>query len=283
MSKFAFVILHYNTIEDTHNCVDSIRKYVLGAEYHIIIVDNCSPNQSGPILKDEYERADDVTVVLNEENLGFARGNNVGFRFAKYELKADFIVLLNSDTLLLDDLFVDLVEKEYKKSEFAVLGPMIKKTDTPFPVKMGRNSIMSKKECLWFIFKLQCYYFMSFIGIDTLFRRSKNVNAIKNETPIRHKRKENVQLEGCFLIFSKKYFNRFDGLNPKTFLYLEEALLFLRLQRNGLISVYLPDLQILHLGQGSTNTVYNSYNKKRRFCYKQSIKSAIVYYRELCS
>lgn len=281
MSKFAFVILHYNTIDDTHNCVESIRKYVQGTEYHIIIVDNCSPNQSGQILENEYESANDITVILNPKNLGFARGNNVGFLYAKEKLKVDFIVLSNNDTTLLDNSFAELVEEEYNRSQFAVLGPLIKTPNPPYYTGSGRSSIVTKRECFFFILLLSFYYLLSLFGIDMIVRMllSKNSNP-KIETHY-FKRIENRQLHGCFLVFSPQYIRRFDGLNSNTFLYREEELLFIRIMQNGLKSVFLPELIIFHKGESSTVAQFSGNRNKRRFGYKQRIKSTIILLKEL--
>lgn len=109
MTKFSFVILHYNTFTDTIECIDSIKKYISARSRDIIVVDNCSPDSSGSLLKLKYAEDDEVQVLMNSENLGFARGNNVGFKYAK-ERGADFIVMLNNDTLLLDNSFCYQVE-----------------------------------------------------------------------------------------------------------------------------------------------------------------------------
>ena len=276
MSLFAFVILHYNTIEDTHACVASIRKNVRNALCHIIIVDNCSPNRTGQELKDEYAKKRDVTVILNNDNLGFARGNNVGFKYAKDVLNADFIILLNSDTELLEDNFVQLVETEYEKSHFAALGPLIKKNTYPYFVNHERDSIISPAECVVFIIRLSSYYLLSFFDLDLLFRSlirksPKVIGRIE-----KFERLEDVQLSGCFLIFSRDYINRFDGLNPNTFLYMEEELLFLRIKKNGLKTVYQPSIETLHKGESSTASVLRSNIRRRRFGYRERIKSTFV-------
>ena len=91
---FAFVILHYNTIEDTILCVDSIKENV-NSNYNIVIVDNCSPNGSGKLVKEKYCNDVDIHVILSERNEGFARGNNIGFIFAKERLHSKFIILMN--------------------------------------------------------------------------------------------------------------------------------------------------------------------------------------------
>lgn len=280
MRKFAFVILHFNTIEDTHACVASIRKNVKGALYHIIIVDNCSPNRTGQELKDEYATNNDVTVILNPENLGFAKGNNIGFEYAKEVLNADFIILLNSDTVLLESNFVSQVELEYEQSKYAVLGPLIKIPDPPYVVKMGRKSVPTKMECVKFILIVSFYLFLNLFDSDLHYRRlfTHRNNSNTDRDCIKT---ENVQLHGCFLVFSPEYIKMFDGLNPDTFLYREEELLFLRLVQSGLKSVYYPTIHIMHKGGSATGTLFRNNRTKRRFEYKERIKSTFVLLKEL--
>ena len=81
--KIVFVILHYLAIDETYKSVDSIEKKIDTDMYKIVIVDNASPDKSGALLKEHYKNDDHVEVLLNQENLGFARGNNVGFRYAE--------------------------------------------------------------------------------------------------------------------------------------------------------------------------------------------------------
>ena len=123
MKRFAFVILHYYTIEDTKKCVESILEKCNNV--YIVIVDNASPNNTGKELEKLYKTNNKIKVILSKENLGFAKGNNIGFKYAKEKLNADFIIMCNNDTYLLQDDFLNLIEEEYKISKFAVLGPKI--------------------------------------------------------------------------------------------------------------------------------------------------------------
>ena len=75
----AFVILHYRAAEMTRTCVERIR--ALNGSNYIVIVDNASPNGTGELLAEEYAGEDNITVLLNQENAGFARGNNLGIRW----------------------------------------------------------------------------------------------------------------------------------------------------------------------------------------------------------
>ena len=123
--KFAFVILHYLTYEDTCNCVDSIEDHCKKFNYDIIIVDNGSNNTSGEKLLDKYKNNSKIKIIISKENIGFAKGNNLGFEYAKTNLNPDFIILANNDTMLINDYFCSEIIKEYNISNFAVLGPKI--------------------------------------------------------------------------------------------------------------------------------------------------------------
>ena len=73
----SFVILHYMALEETIQCVESIRNNIDG-DKKIVIVDNFSPNGTFKDLKVRYEKEPDVEVLETGSNLGFAKGNNFG-------------------------------------------------------------------------------------------------------------------------------------------------------------------------------------------------------------
>ena len=81
MYKFTFVILHYLTEYDTIDCVDSILNNVDYQDYKIIVVDNGSTNNSGETLLKRYRNNEKIVVIIVEENLGFARGHNIGYEY----------------------------------------------------------------------------------------------------------------------------------------------------------------------------------------------------------
>ena len=81
--KTGFLILHYNATEITKKCVTSILNLDGGKDTIIIIVDNASSNGSGQKLLEEYQKTEQVQVVLAKENLGFSRGNNLGYQEMK--------------------------------------------------------------------------------------------------------------------------------------------------------------------------------------------------------
>ena len=116
-----FVILHYLAEEMTVECVEKIEKCFNKNEYHIVVVDNASKNGSGYRLKKKYEKNEHCTVILNKNNLGFACGNNVGYRYAKENFNCEFMIIMNNDVLIEDSLFLEKIKKEPCKTTFSFL------------------------------------------------------------------------------------------------------------------------------------------------------------------
>ena len=73
----SFVILHYQAVDETISCIETIIEKVSGNK-KVIVVDNGSPNGTGELLQEKYKGFDCVCVVSTKKNLGFAKGNNIG-------------------------------------------------------------------------------------------------------------------------------------------------------------------------------------------------------------
>lgn len=277
--KFAFLILHYNTIEDTKKCVNSIiERY--GNNVEIVIVDNASPNNTGKELRKIYESTKNIHIILSEKNLGFANGNNLGFKYIKEKLKSDFIIMINNDTYLIQDNFCELIEKEYENSKFAIMGPRILMNENKIcnysDIPETLEYVQSKYKKLKIRKKLNELHLYWLLELKQKIKKKKMYIV---DTTIR---KEDVVLQGCALIFSKKYISLFDGIDERTFLYNEEQLLYWRLKDNDLLSVYNPYLFIYHNENSSTNSITKSkmYNK-RKFIIENELMSTKILLNDL--
>ncbi|MBU3179280.1 glycosyltransferase [Clostridium estertheticum] len=91
--KTSIIILTYNNLVYNNKCVDSIRKYTKENTYEIIVVDNNSTDGTREWLREQ----NDIKSILNDENLGFPKGCNIGIAAAG---KENDILLLNNDTLV---------------------------------------------------------------------------------------------------------------------------------------------------------------------------------------
>lgn len=284
--KIVFLILHYYTIDDTIKCVTSIKERIDTNNYEIVIVDNGSPNGSGQELKKKYEKDENIHILINDKNLGFANGNNLGFQYAKKQLKADFIVMLNNDTYLIQNDFCKVIMDEYSESEFGVMGPKI--------ILRGNkvNGIYKKlptvKEQKIRMLRIKVLHILSIFNLNNIYLKlKKKIREIikgeikENDYNIYETRFENIILHGCCLVFSPQYIKLFDGLDNRTFLYCEEELLFIRLINNKLKTIYNPKLLIFHNEDSATDALTKTKRKKEKFVYKNLIRSNKILLNEL--
>src|SRR3712207_2177399 len=102
----SIIIVNYNTCQLISNCIDTIFQNTDGISFEIIVIDNASCDAS----KSKFENDARINYVYSYENMGFGRANNVGMMLAKGE----YIFLLNSDTLLINNaikFFYDYAKK----------------------------------------------------------------------------------------------------------------------------------------------------------------------------
>lgn len=278
--RLGFVILHYQALNETIACVNSIFKRIDTTNYEIIIVDNGSPNGSGKELDKMYKTKEKVHVILTGSNLGFSAGNNIGFKYAK-DLKCDFVCMTNNDTEIVQDDFFSVILKEYEQSHFAVLGPEIYLNDgsiCEYPKQILKlNEIDAdrarvKKNIIKNKFFIESIHIFLYKYIGKLIRWNK-IRHKYREIKEPDERMENVRLHGCCMIFSLVYINKFDGLEVRTHFYGEEDVLFVRLVRNHMKSVYLPELKILHHEEAATSLRMGKNYKKRRFIYETHLQT----------
>lgn len=260
----AFVILHYQALEETIHCIESIKLNVKD-EKKIIVVDNGSPNKSGVELKTICKEDGEIEVLLNEENLGFAKGNNLGYNVAR-KLGPDFIVVLNSDTLIRQDRFSEMVEAAYEKYSFDVMGPDIFSTRTSSHQNPQRETNYSLKELKKTRFILVIKNRLKW-AIKLKYWLFHPLDTYVDDT---HKNYNTAQigkvLHGAFYIFSKKFIEKHERcFYNETFMYFESYILHYLGMKEGLVFLYEPKIQIVHHEDVSTDVIYTTRYKKSVF------------------
>ena len=281
MKKYAFVILHYNSIDDTIECVKSIHENCIGHDFKIYIVDNASPNNSGQTLTTKYKDDQQTKVILSKDNIGFAKGNNLGIAQALRDNYADFIVVLNNDTKIIQPNFCDLVSNQYINSKFAVLGPTIFTPIGKTSINPGRKHILQGRELdSWEKFYRKGLSYLKEKKLFKLKLIQKQValkDRIHSIFKTKFKYTENCVLHGCCLVLSKKFFEKFSGFDSRTFLYFEEEILYAHVIKSGLKTVYAPEIEIWHKEDGATNSIFENNLKKMEFVYENILKSIKIY------
>lgn len=276
----AYVILHYLAGKDTLECAASILEETAASTHktHIVIVDNGSTNDSYGQIRDAYADHPQVTLLHSDENLGFAQGNNLGFRYAKYDLKADFIVMLNNDTVLSQKDFNEVLVRKFKETGYGVLGPDIVTADG-YHQNPGSKQSWSLLE-LWIDrMKKRVRIALSYLRMDAAV--SRTITSVKEvyRTETLDEDVFHTILHGACLIFSPIYIEQFDGLHDETFLYMEEDILKLYADHYGFLMLYTPELSVFHKEDAATNMLSGSMDEKARRKYRRLIESSQIYSR----
>jgi GT2 family glycosyltransferase len=122
----AVVLVNYNGLDDTRECLLSLRE-VDYRNMAVILVDNASADNSYAVIKDEFP---EVHCIRSEKNLGFTGGNNLGMKKA-YELRPDYLLLLNNDTTVSPNILRELTGFMAEHPEVGLAGPIALFYDAP--------------------------------------------------------------------------------------------------------------------------------------------------------
>ena len=282
--KYGFVVLHYFAYEMTCRCIDTVLTKFKEEDIVVVIVDNASGNGSGKQLVDYYRNKENVSVILNDKNLGFAKGNNIGYQYLLDNYQMDYIIIMNNDVIIEQSDFLDNIDKIYNKSAFDVLGPDIYSPNAKIhqnPVSLGSEfDYYTLKKRVSHLKKLhanfEVYFWLDKIKGTIKYHYNKKLSRSLKKELYKIKR-EKVLLHGACYIFSKSFFAKKNlAFNPATFLYFEEEILFFEAIRDGLILIYSPEIQVLHLEDVSTNFVYNTEKNKEKMKAAAQLDSSQV-------
>lgn len=279
-----YIILHYMVLEETVNCVKSIVEK--GTDnIKIIIVDNFSPNGSGKELAELYQGNELVDVLLHDENAGFARGNNVGYTYAKEKYNPDFMIIMNNDVEIVSDNFYGELVDCFEKEQFYVLSPDIYSTTYELhqsPKRLSHytydevkklNETFAKTKEPSLGLKVKCWIKSNdFLRTHVYQSRTKGKNIDFTKTYY------NVPLHGSCIIVSKLFIEKEEfAFHPGTFFYYETEILDYICFKKGYKTMYNPKLKVLHHQNVSTNVVYNNMLKKTLFANKCNYESTTVF------
>lgn len=273
------MILHYCALESTIEAVESIRKCSIDA-YDIVIVDNASPDQSGIILKQRYGSNPKIHMILNGNNEGFARGNNVGYRYARETLEADFIVVMNNDVVLEQVDFAERVLSIYQECRFDVLGPDIVTPDGKHR-NPHRLQTFSDKDLRRIIRNRSIILF--YLRIKKLLGLTEKIQFIEkwDEKRGEEERKDigrdtaqkNVVLQGSCFVFSPDFVEKEqEAFWPETFMWLEEEILTYLCQKKNYTVLYQPEITVIHKEEISTKE--SQTDQGRYFFFSQQLKNS---------
>ena len=230
------IIVNWNTKKLLEDCLRSIFKFTKDISFEVIVVDNDSKDGSREMIKKEFPQ---VKLVSNKQNLGFTKANNQGIKVAKGE----YILLLNSDTYLIENSFWKLLDKARSLGgNLGALGPLLLNEDRSIQQSVG-----------FFPHLPQVFWWMSFID-DLPFGSALKPFHVDHDSF--YKREREVDwITAAAILVPKKIIQRVGPLDERIFMYGEEIEWCYRIKKANLKVYFSPSTKIVHIGGGSLQKV----------------------------
>lgn len=232
----AVLIVTYNSEDQIENCLTTLINQRRSISQEIIVIDNKSQDNTASIIREKFP---EVRLFCPDENLGFAKAVN----FAAKQTSADYVLLLNPDTQVLDHAVDRAYDFAEKNPQYGFYGGRTLKEDG---VTLERSSCWGQPT-VWSLF-----LFAS--GLSTLFRD----NAVLDPESIGGWQRDSIRevgvITGCFLLASKNAWDAIGGFDEHFWLYGEDADLAIRARKSGFKPVIYPQAVVVHeVGQSSTS------------------------------
>ena len=246
--KLTVVIVNYNVQYFLEQCLYSVRKASEGLAVETIVVDNRSVDGSVEMVREKFP---EVTLLANQENLGFSKANNQAIRQAKGE----HVLLLNPDTLVEEDTFSKVLDFMDQHPDAGGLG--VRMLDGK-----GRFLPESKRGL-----PTPIVAFYKIFGLAGIFPRSKRFGKYHLGYLSEEETHDIEVLSGAFMLLRKAALDEVGLLDESFFMYGEDIDLSYRITKGGYKNYYFPETRIIHYKGESTK--------------KSSINYVFVFYKAM--
>lgn len=233
----SIIMVNYNTLELTKNAINSLVEKTRDMSYEIILVDNASKDGSHEYFSNL--KLENFKYIQSGSNLGFGRANNLGYK----QSKGEYIFLLNTDTLLVNNAIKILYEIIRKENKIGIVGGNLYDIN----MKPGHSFL---KEI--YSLKTEIYANFGFIlnipkKILKLFLKEKreDFNYTNNVMEVGY-------ITGADMLIRRECIEKVGFFDSDFFMYFEETELTYRVKKAGYKVLSIPEAKIIHLEGKST-------------------------------
>lgn len=236
MIDLSIIIVNWNTEKLIKDCLESIYKTTRNTSFEIFVVDNNSSDNSVKIIKENFPQ---VKLIANDRNNGFAKANNQAIK----ESSGRYILLLNPDTIVLDNAIERMVKYLDENPDVGIVGCRLLNPDGTlqescrrFPNVKTYASILLKLHHIMPNLKIFKDYFMKDMDYD--------------------KENEVEQVMGAVLMYRRDVLGTDPSyLDEDYWIWFEEVDFCYKVHKKGYKIMYIPDVSIIHYKAQSFNQV----------------------------
>jgi len=254
--KISVIVLHYQNLEDTLECLDSLNTQDY-SNFEIILIDNASGDAN---LSEKVRHNSRIHLIRNSTNLGFAEGNNTGIRIAM-ERGADAVLLLNNDTVSSPNLLSTFVNAADLSPKAGLFGAKIFFYDNPTVIWHAGGGVNPRS--------FRCFHHGC--GDCDLQKKWEEVRSIEYAC-------------GCTLFIKKEVILNVGLMAPHFFLLWEEIDWCWRIRKAGYECLYIPEARVWHkisqsFDGGNRGPLWNYYYFRNRLLFLKRNISGLQRYR----
>jgi GT2 family glycosyltransferase len=232
VKTLSIVIVSWNAKKFVDECLQSLRTYSRRPDVEVFVVDNASTDGTPELVQASYP---EVALVRNQDNEGFARGNNIGIARSS----GRYVALINSDVRVLPKCIDRMIEYMESHPKVGMLGPRMLGASG----QAGRSYMSAPT--LW-------RYFCRALALDYLFPNSKFLSGYTMPYFKRDRVVEVDILNGWFWMTRREALEQVGLLDETFFMYGEDIDWCKRFRKAGWGVVYFPEAESIHYGGASS-------------------------------
>lgn len=248
MTSLTIIILSYNAKNLLSSCVNSLftfyREELTSGAIELLIFDNNSTDGSQAYIKEHAKKEPSMKAIFNTQNIGFTKGNNT----ASQKAKGEYLLFLNSDTEVLDNGFLKMVDYLRQHKHIGVLGGKMQNEDGSNQPSAGR--------------------FLNLVSVLFMLLGAEKIGLLRF-CPSTITQVDWVS--GGFMMIKKDLFEQYGKFDENIFMYMEDMELCFRIKKFGKSVYFYPAACILHKGYGSSN---------RSFAIEHIYKGLLYFYKK---
>ncbi len=249
-AKVSIITLNWNGLEDTIECLESLKK-ITYPNYEVIVVDNGSEGNDAQVLEEKF--GDYICLIKNDRNYGNAGGANIGMRYALNNSNSEYLLLLDNDTVVDPEFLTEMVKVAEADPAIGIAGAKIYYYDEP-----DRLQYLGGEIHLWggWIAWLSHRIGERIFGRKEIDRgQHDSIREVEHITfwcaLIKRKSLESIGL------FDERHFHGFEDIDY-----------FIRAKEAGCKTVYIPKAKVWHKSRSA--------NKRDGFLQYHSLKSLFL-------
>ncbi len=228
----SIIIVNWNTKELLRGCLTSVYEQTVDLDFGVIVVDNASTDGSAEMVRNDFPQA---MLIQNTKNCGFAAANNQAIAVAK----GRYILLLNSDTVILDRAIEKTISFANENPKAGAIGCRVINPDGTL-----------QETC--FMFPSILNMLLSSTYLYKIFPKNKFFGREQMTWWDRNDVREVDVITGCFILVRREAIEQVGILDERFFMYCEETDWCYRLKKKEWKVMFAPVGQIIHYGGRST-------------------------------